>query len=214
MHGIISSSLRLRALVVAAAALLYVLGVLQLRNAPLDALPEFSPLALTVKTESLGLSNAEVEALITAPLEADLLNGVPWLRSIESESMAGVSTIRMSFNPGTDLMSARHMVQERLVQAPTGLPNVSSPPVLLQPVSSAHRIMNIGFSSSAVSLIDMTVQAHWTVVPRLVGVPGVANVAIWGRRDRQMQVQVTPETLNQRGITLEQVVKTAGAKLE
>lgn len=210
MRWIISSSLRLRALVVGLAAVLSAFGVWQLRNTPLDVIPEFSPPALEVKTEALGLSSAEVEALITVPLEADLLNGVPWLRSIESESMAGVSAIRMSFVPGTDLMHARLMVQERLVQAPTGLPNVSSPPVLLQPVSSASRIMGIGLSSATVPMIEMTVQAHWNVVPRLTGVPGVANVSIWGRRDRQVQVQVVPEALYERGVTLDQVVETAG----
>lgn len=209
MRGIISTSLRLRALVVAVAALCLGVGVWQVRNAPIDTLPEFSPLALTVKTEALGLSSAEVEALITVPIEADLLNGVPWLRSLESESMTGVSTIRMYFAPGTDLMRARQMVQERLTQA-HALPNVSGPPVLLQPVSSASRVMNVGLSSSTVSLIDMTVQAHWNIVPRLVGVPGVANVSVWGRRDRQLQVQVAPDALHALGVTLEQVVKTTG----
>jgi Cu/Ag efflux pump CusA len=210
MRWIVSSSIRFRTLVVAAAAMLFGAGAWQLRMVPLDVVPEFSPPSLVVKTEALGLSSTEVEALITVPLEADLLNGVPWLRTIQSDSMAGVSTIEMSFTPGTDLMRARQMVQERLSQAPVALPNVSSPPILLQPVSSASRVMSIGLSSSAVPLIEMTVQAHWTVVPRLAGVPGVANVSVWGRRDRQVQVQVDPETLHQHGITLEQVVKTAG----
>jgi Cu/Ag efflux pump CusA len=209
MRGIISSSLRFRTLVVAAAAILCGFGAWQLRNAPLDTVPEFSPLVLTVKTEALGLSSAEVEALVTIPIEADLLNGVPWLRSIDSTSMTGVSTVNMLFAPGTDVMHARQMVQERLTQA-HALPNVSSPPVLLQPVSSASRIMNIGLSSDTVSLIEMTVQAHWNIVPRLVGVPGVANVSIWGRRDRQLQVQVAPDALHARGVTMEQVIKTAG----
>lgn len=210
MRWIILSSLRFRTLVVAAAAVLLGFGSWQLRTAPLDVVPEFSPPSLTVKTEALGLSSDEVEALITVPLEADLLSGVPWLRMIESESMAGVSTIELSFIPGTNLMHARQMVQERLSQAPVALPNISSPPVLLQPISSASRIMSIGLSSSTVPLIEMTVQAHWNVVPRLTGVPGVSNVSIWGRRERQMQVQVVPETLRQHGVTLEQIITTAG----
>ena len=209
MRWIILSSLRTRNLVVAAAAVLTAFGIWEVRKVPLDVLPEFSPPTLVVKTEALGLSGAEVEALVTVPLEADLLNGVPWVRSIESESMAGVSTIELSFFPGTDLMRGRQMVQERLTQA-HALPNVSSPPVMLQPISSASRIMNIGLSSSTVPLIEMTVQAHWTIVPRLAGIPGVANVSIWGRRDRQVQVQVAPEDLYQNNVTLEQIVKTAG----
>ena len=180
-----------------------------MRQISLDVVPEFSPLSLQVRTEALGLSAAEVESMITVPLEADLLNGVAWLKSIESESITGVSSIEMFFAPGTDLMHARQMVQERLAQAHS-LPNVSSPPVLLQPISTANRIMNIGLSSKSVSLIEMSVQAQWNIVPRLVGVPGVANVSIWGQRNRQIQVQVDPAKLHNRGVTLEQVVKTAG----
>ena len=125
---LISFSLRLRNLVVAVAAGLLILGAVGIRTKPPDVIPEFSPLLLTVKTESLGLSSAEVESLITVPLEADLLNGVPWLQVIQSESMAGLSTIEMIFAPGTDLMKARQMVQERLTQA-HALPNVSSPQI-------------------------------------------------------------------------------------
>ncbi len=209
MRWIISSSLRLRTLVVGIAAALLIAGIWQVRNTPLDIVPEFSPLTLEVKTESLGLSSAEVEALITIPLEADLLNGVAWLRSIESESTAGLSTIEMTFAPGTDLMHARQMVQERLTQAHAN-PNVSTPPVLLQPVSSAGRIMNIGLTSKTVALIEMSVQARWIIVPHLLGVPGVANVSIWGQRQRQLQVQVDPNKLHSNGIKLDQVVKTAG----
>src|SRR6478609_5891205 len=101
MQWIIASSLRLRVLVVAVALLLLGTGVWQLRNTSLDVVPEFSPLSLQVKTEALGLSAAEVESLITVPLEADLLIGVPWLKSIDSESITGLSSIEMFFAPGT-----------------------------------------------------------------------------------------------------------------
>ena len=209
LHWLVSSSLQGRNLVAAAIVVVLGLGFIELRQKPLDMIPEFSPLSLTVKTESLGLSSAEVESLITVPLEADLLNGVPWLQVIQSESMPGLSTIEMIFAPGTDLMQARQMVQERLTQA-HALPNVSLPPVMLQPVSSASRILNIGLSSKTVSLIDMSVTARWSIMPRLVGVAGVANVSIWGKRDRQMQVLIDPRNLRDKKITLEQVVKTAG----
>jgi Cu/Ag efflux pump CusA len=200
---------RLRTLVVVVAAGLLILGAVGVRDKPLDVIPEFALPSLTVKTESLGLSSAEVESLITVPLEADLLNGVPWLQVIQSESMAGLSTIEMMFAPGTDLMKARQMVQERLTQA-HALPNVSSPPVMLQPVSSASRVMNIGLSSQSVSLIDMSIQARWNIAPRLAGVPGVANVSIWGQRERQVQVLVDARNLNKKGVKLEQVIKTTG----
>ncbi|KGT75678.1 hypothetical protein MA20_31175 [Bradyrhizobium japonicum] len=209
MLWLISSSVRLRTLVVAVAAGLLIFGAIGIRDKPLDVVPELALPSLTVKTESLGLSSAEVESLITVPLEADLLNGVPWLQLIQSESMAGLSTIEMIFAPGTDLMKARQMVQERLTQA-HALPNVSSPPVMLQPVSSTSRVMNIGLSSKSVSLIGMSIQARWNIAPRLAGVPGVANVSIWGQRERQVQVLVDGRNLLKKGVKLEQVIKTTG----
>jgi Cu/Ag efflux pump CusA len=209
MQAVISSILRLRTFIVALAAVLLVASFWQLRNVPLDVVPEFSPVHLVVKTEALGLSAAEVESLITVPIEADLLNGVPWLENIESESTTGLSSIEMTFEPGTDYMRARQMVQERLTQA-HALPNVSSPPIMLQPISSTSHMMNVGLSSKTVSLVEMSVMARWTIAPRLLGVPGVANVAIWGQRDRQLQVLVDPARLAAKGVTLHQVVKTAG----
>src|SRR5437016_4751635 len=209
MEKFISGILRFRTLIVAIGALVLGGGVWQTLRAPLDVVPEFSPLSLQVRTEALGLSAAEVESLITVPLEADLLIGVPWMKSMESESITGVSSIDLLFAPGTDLMRARQMVNERMTQA-RALPNVSTPPTLLQTLATASRVMNIGLSSKSVSLIDMSVLAQWTIVPRLTGVPGVANVSIWGQRNRQVQVQVDPVKLHRNGITLDQVVKTAG----
>jgi Cu/Ag efflux pump CusA len=209
MEKFIAGCLRLRTVIVAVGALVLAGGIWQTLRVPLDVVPEFSPLSLQVRTEALGLSAAEVESLITVPLEADLLIGVPWLKSMDSESITGVSSIDMLFEPGTDLSRARQMVNERMTQA-RALPNVSLPPTLLPSVSTANRIMNIGMSSASVSLIDMSTLAQWTIVPRLTGIAGVANVSIWGQRNRQVQVLVDPERLHQKGIKLDQMVKTAG----
>ena len=87
---------------------------------------------MEIQTEALGLSAAEVEQMITVPMEQDLLNGVAWLDDIRSESVPGLSRIQLIFEPGTDLMRARQVVQERLTQA-HALPNVSKPPQMIQP---------------------------------------------------------------------------------
>jgi Cu/Ag efflux pump CusA len=165
-----------------------------------------------VQTEALGLSAAEVEQFITVPYEAYLLNGVAWVETIRSKSVPGLSSIVMVFEPGTDLLRARQMVQERLTQAAM-LPRVSKPPVMLQPVSSTNRTMVIGMSSEKLSLIEMGVLARWNIRPRLTGVPGVANVAVWGQRERQLQVQVDPNRLQPLGVSLDQVIETAGNAL-
>src|SRR3989475_3221680 len=84
---------------------------------------------------------------------------------------------------------------------------------MINPVSSAGRVMAIGVTSNKLSLVDMSVLARWTIQPRLLGVPGVANVSIWGRRERQLQVQVDPEKLRDHRVTLMQIIKTAGNAL-
>lgn len=209
MSWLVRSSVHFRLLVLGVAAGVIALGIVQLRSAPVDVLPEFTPPHAEVQTEALGLSAEEVEQLVTVPLEADLLNGVEGIDVIRSESVPGLSSIVMVFAPGTDIYKARQLVEERLTQA-HALPNVSRPPTLLQPLSSSNRVLLVGLSSRKLSAIEQSVIARWTVRPRLMGVPGVANVAIWGMRDQQLQVQVDPERLRQRGVTLSQVVRSAG----
>jgi CzcA family heavy metal efflux pump len=208
MRVIIESSQRLRFLVVVIAAVTMFFGVTQLRTAPVDVLPEFELPMVEVQTEALGLSADEVESLITLNLE-ELLSGTSWLRTIRSQSVPGLSSILLVFEPGTNLMHARQLVQERLTLAYT-LPNVSKPPVMLQPLSTTSRVMIIGLTSKEVSLIQMSVLARWTIRPRLLGVPGVANMAIWGQRDRQLQVLIDQERLHAQGVSQEQIISTAG----
>ena len=212
LRSIVQSSLRSRFVVVVGAAALMLFGIMRLPSMPVDVFPEFSPPYVEIQTESLGLAAEEVEQLITVPMEQDLLNGVPWLDTIRSESVPGLSSIVLVFKRGTDLMRARQMVSERMTQA-VALPHVSKPPVMLQPLSAASRVMIVGLSSKSLSAIQMSVLARWTIAPRLMGVPGVANVAIWGQRDRQLQVQVDPERLEKSGASLLDVLETTGNAL-
>jgi CzcA family heavy metal efflux pump len=212
IRWIIGSSLKSRGVVLVVAAALLVFGATQLRSMPVDVLPEFAPPTVEVQTEALGLSAAEVEELITVPLEQDLLNGVAWLDTIRSESIPGLSRVELIFEPGTDLLRARQVVTERLTQS-AGLPQVAKPPAMMQPLSSTSRVMMVGLSSTELSPIEVSVLARWTIRPRLMGVPGVANVSIWGQRERQLQVQADPERLRERGVTLNQLVESTGNAL-
>jgi CzcA family heavy metal efflux pump len=211
LRKIVSLSLQFRYLVLLCAAALILIGGLQLRTKPVDLLPEFGPLEVEVQTEALGLAAAEVEALLTNPLE-EILTGVPWLDDMRSNSITGLSSVVLTFKPGTDMMNARQMVQERLLQASV-LPKVSKPPTMLQPVSSLNRAMQVGLSSDTQSLIDLSILARWKIKPRLMSVPGVANVSIWGQRERQLQVQVDPEKLKEKGVQLNDVIRAAGDAL-
>jgi Cu/Ag efflux pump CusA len=212
MRSIVAWSVRLRILMLAIAVGVVVLGVTQLPRAPIDALPEFTPPYVEVQTEALGLSAEEVEQFITVPLEADLLNGVAWLDSIESESVTGLSSILLTFDPGTDPIRARQMVAERLTQA-HALPNVSRPPTMLQPLSTSNRLMMVSLASEHHSLIEMSVLARWNIRPRLMGVTGVANVSIFGQRERQLQVLVDPMHLRAAGVSLDEILDTVGNAL-
>lgn len=209
--AVVRMALRFRGLVVGIAAAIIVIGVVTLRDAPVDVLPEFTPAYVEIQTESLGLSASEVEQLLTVPLEADLLNGIEGVDVLRSSSLPGLSSIVLVFKPGTDLYKGRQLVQERLTQlGGAAFPNVSKPPTMLQPLSSSSRVMMIGLSSESLTPIQKSVLARWTLRPRLMGVDGVANVSVWGMRDQQIQVQVDPERLRDKGVTLQQVIRTAG----
>ena len=213
MRSIVGASMKFQFLVITIAIALMACGVTKLRGMPVDVLPEFSPPYVEIQTEALGLSAKEVELMITVPMEQDLLAGVAWLDVVRSESVPGLSSVLVYFEPGTDLFRARQMVAERISQSAVGLPHVSKPPTMIQPLSSASRFMIVGLSSKDLSLIDMSVLARWTIAPRLMGVPGVAHVAVWGNRDRQLQVLVDPVKLQEKGVTLDQIIETTGNAL-
>jgi Cu/Ag efflux pump CusA len=211
VRALIGSSLRLAPVALAIGIVVLVAGVLQARAAAVQAYPEYAPLVVQVQTEAPGLSAIEVEQLITVPLE-DELNGIAFLSSITSQSFTGLSTVDLKFQAGTDELRARQLVAERLAQGP-GVANIGSPPVMIQPLSSTGRVMMISLSSSQLSLLDLSTLARWKIRPRLLGVPGVANVSIFGLRDQQLQVLVDPTRLHQNGLTLDQIIDSTGNAL-
>jgi Cu/Ag efflux pump CusA len=209
LRSLISASVRFRFLLIAVAAGIMALAVATVPGIHADVLPETAPVTARIQTEAPGLSAPEVESLVTVPLEKNLLEGVMGVTDVTSDSIPGLSQINLDFAPGTNLYQARQLVQERLTQAFV-LPNVSKPPVLLQPVSSTGNVMLIGLTSRQLSQIDLSVLARWTIVPRLLGVSGVADVSTFGEADRQLQVLVDPARLAARHITLAQIIETAG----
>jgi CzcA family heavy metal efflux pump len=205
LSRLITASVHGRVVVIALCGLLIAYGYRTVRTAPLDVFPEFAPPKVEIQTEAPGLSTEEVESLISVPLE-NALNGTPGLKTIRSKSVLGLSSVVLLFEEGSDIHKARQYVQERVAAEAVRLPTVARPPVILQPLSSLSRLMKIGLSSKTMSQQDMTVLALWTIRPKLMSVPGVANVAIWGQRDKQYQVLVDPDRLRAYGITLDQVM--------
>lgn len=210
---IIGTNLKYRYLVVATATLMVLLGLDVFRRMPVDVFPEFAPPLVEVQTEGIGMSTAEVEELITIPLE-DALRGTPELDVIRSKTVMSLSSIVMIFKRGTDIMHARQLVQERLQLASARLPFGSSPPVMLQPLSSTSRTMKIGLSSKELTPLDLSMTAYWKIRFRLLRVPGVANVAMWGEKLKQLQIQVDPARMLIHSVTLDEIMKASADALD
>lgn len=208
MRWIVNTSLRLRYCVVFGALVLLVAGAARLREMPVDVFPEFAPPRVEVQTACLGLTAAEVEELITVPLE-QTLTGIAGLDVMRSKSVSQLSSIELVFRPGTDLLAARQLVQERIAIVTPTLPTWATPPVMIQPLSATSRALKIGVSSRTLSPIELSNLARWKIRQRLLRVDGVANVAIWGFRKDQAQALVDPERLAAADVSLDSVMEAA-----
>jgi CzcA family heavy metal efflux pump len=205
--------MRFRFIVLALSGAMLWFGIRQIPTVPVDVFPEFAPEREEIQTICLGLSAQEVEALVTVPLEQEL-NGVPGLDLMRSKSIADLSSIELLFKPGTDILRARQLVAERMATVIPNLPTWAAPPVLMPPVSVTGRFMKIGLSSKSMALTDMSMVAYWTIRARLLRVPGVANVAIWGERIKMPQVQVDPERMQAHDVSLNQVMEVTADALD
>lgn len=202
LKRIVELALHHRLWVLVAAFASLALGVRAARDTPLDVFPEFARPLVEVQTEAPGLSTPEVESLITVPLEAALA-GVPDLETLRSKSVLGLSSVVLLFREGTDLLRARQLVQERLAFEASRLPAVSRTPVILPSLSSMSRALKIGVASPKLSILELSELVRFTIRPKLLAVPGVANVSVWGQRDRQFQILAEPERLRVHGLTLD-----------
>lgn len=204
MRWIVNASLRFRYIILALAMLLLIFGILYLRHVSLDVFPEFAPPMVEIQTETPGLSAAEVESLVTIQLE-DVFSSTPDLDIMRSKSVPGLSSILLIFKPETDALVDRQLVQERLNVALRNLPTWAGMPWILQPLSATSRVLHIGITSKKYSLTDLSMMAYWTIRWRLMAVPGVANVVIWGDRFKQMQIEVDPKKLQTYQVTLDDI---------
>ena len=207
MRWIVATSLRFRYLVIGFAAVLMYFGAQTLGHQKIDVFPEFAPVSVEIQTTCLGLSPSEVEALTTVPLEA-ALQGVPGVYDVRSGSEPQLSAIYLYFRSGTDVLQARQLVPERLQTTAPTLPAWCDPPQMYPIVSATSRVMQIGLISSTISQLDLSMIAHWTIRPRLMDVPGVANVAIWGERPKQILVEADPAKMAAHKVTLGELMAT------
>jgi CzcA family heavy metal efflux pump len=208
LSWLVSTSMRLRVVLAFGCAVLLVVGYRSMEDAPLDVFPEFAPPIVEIQTEAPGLSSEQVENLVTIPLE-NSFTGIADVKTVRSKSVLGLSQVVLILKHGGNHSRVRQLVQERLAVQSRLLPAVAHPPVILQPLSSTSRVMKIGVWSQKLSQQDLTLLAYWTIRPKLMTVPGVANVAIWGQRDKQFQVHVDPDRLRASGVSLDAVMASA-----
>jgi CzcA family heavy metal efflux pump len=216
---LVQASLRYRAVVVLAAVVLLVVGVVDSLRTPLDVFPEFAPPMVEIQVEAPGMSSEAVENLVTIPLES-AVNGLPRMTTLRSKSVQGLSSVTVIFERGSDLFQTRQMVAERIAVAASRLPQQAKAPQVLPPLSSTSRILKLGLKPKReedlqpgeprLTQTDISVLMKWMVEPRLLAVPGVANVSTYGMQPRQYQVLVKPQVLRDHGVTLEQVKRAAG----
>src|SRR4249919_895219 len=129
MRTLVKLALDLRWVVTFLSVLLLIVGFRVIPSTPMDVFPEFSPLLVEIQTEAQGLSTAEVEALITTPIE-NAVNGVKGMKIMRSKSVLGLSSVVLIFADGVELMSARQLVQERLLTLTGQLPTLAKTPVV------------------------------------------------------------------------------------
>jgi len=208
LKRIVEFSLRARGVIFVLGALLAGYGVYVTAQTKLDVFPEFAPPRIVIQTEAPGLSAEEVEALVTRPIEYGL-NGTPELQSLYSQSIQGLSVVTVVFRDRTDIFRARQLTGERLTTLGTALPAGVHLPQMGALASSTSLMMTVGLTSDERTPMQMRTFAEWVVRQRLLGVPGVARVEIFGGEMRQLQIQFKPDRLLAYDLALDDLLAAA-----
>jgi CzcA family heavy metal efflux pump len=212
LRGLIDLCVRRRGAVSALTLVALILGWWGAREAPLDVFPEFVPSQVDIQTEAPGFDPQQVEELVTRPIET-AVNGSAGLATMRSESIPGLSVVTVTFADGVDVHVTRQGIAERLSELGGALPSGVSSPKLSPLVSSTMDLAVIGLLSDSVDGYGLRDEAEWVIKPRLLAVPGVAHVIVFGGDVRQIQVQPDTRKLASFGLSFSDVSDAAKAAL-
>ncbi len=213
LRAIVGTSLRFRFLLVALGVALVYFGAVRIKELPVDVFPEFAPPRIEIQTICLGLSPGEVESLVTVPIETVLM-GVPGVDILRSKSVDQLSSVLLILKQDADELTVRQLVTERVAGITHALPTWAAPPHMMPPLSATSRVMKIGITSADKSVMDLSMLAYWGIRNKLLGVPGVANVAIWGEQLKMLMIEVDPERLAKHNVTLDEVQEAVSDSLD
>ena len=200
---LVTQSLRNGLLVMAAALVLVLLGIFSASRLPVDVFPDLNKPTVTILTESEGLAPPEVEQLVSFPIETQM-NGVPGVTRVRSVSGIGLSIVYVEFDWGTDIYRNRQQVAERLNLVRTQLPLNTVPQ--MGPVNSIMgQILLVAITSDRATAMEVRESADFVVRPRLLTIPGVAQVIPIGGEVRQYRIAPNPPALRSLGVTYEQI---------
>ncbi len=205
LDRLIDLSLKHRMIILLIAMLALVTGTWTAVNLPVDVFPDLTATTITIMTEAHGLAPEEIEAQVTFPIET-AVNGASGVRRVRSISIQGLSTVWVEFDWGSDIQLARQIVNEKLQNVQTVLPEDADTPVLAPITSIMGEIMLVGLTADSTSAMDLRTKADFDLRRRLMAVPGVAQVLVYGGEVKQYQVVVDPYRLSAMHVTLADVV--------
>jgi Cu/Ag efflux pump CusA len=213
LAALIRFSIRYSGIVVGFALLMLIYGSYRYVNAGLDIFPEFAPKRVIIQTEAAGLSAEQVEVLVTQPIETSI-RPLIGLEDLRSESIQGLSIVTATFAEDSDVYLNRQMVSERMASLSHKLPPGIGTPFAVPLTSSSSTVLTIGLSSEHASLMDLRSLVDWTLAPRLLAVPGVADVNVFGGEVQQVQIQIRPEALQRFNLSMDEVLQAAASAAE
>src|ERR1700676_2141122 len=212
MRALVALCVRHYGAITALALLALLVGGWGALRSPLDVFPEFVPSQVDIQTEAPGIAPQQVEELVTKQVE-NAVNGSAGLATLRSESIPGLSVVTISFADGVDVHVARQGISERLSELGSSLPAGVGTPKLSPLVSSTMDLLKIGLLSDKVDAYTLRDTANWIIRPRLLAVPGVAHVLVFGGDVRQIQVFPDTRKLSSFGLTFSEIADAARAAL-